>query len=243
MRNYATKNSRHQNEDENTRHAELIKRVRSLMTKVTDDSFEDLIMVDALQRLAIDYHFEDEINIILRKRYNQFNNSDLFEHKNLFEVSLCFRILRQNGFYVSADAFKRFKGDGKNFNEKSRNDIIGLMALYEASQFSTEGETILDEAANFSYHLLHDMVEMHNDALTGMLRHALNSPFQKTLPLFDIKNSAKFYNGTVLQELAKVDFNKLQSIHDTELHQVSRKLEIREKSPLKEAEPPVFTPE
>ena len=80
-------------------HAELIKRVRSLMTKVTDDdSFEDLIMVDALQRLAIDYHFEDEINKILRKRYNQFNNSDLFEHKNLFEVSLCFRILRQNGF-------------------------------------------------------------------------------------------------------------------------------------------------
>ncbi|GJY19108.1 (3S,6E)-nerolidol synthase 1-like protein [Tanacetum coccineum] len=206
-------------EDEDTRHAELIKRVRSLMTKVTDDSFEDLIMVDALQRLAIDYHFEDEINIILRKRYNQFNNSDLFEHRNLFEISLCFRILRQNGFYVSADAFKRFKGDCKNFDEKWRNDIIGLMALYEASQFSTEGETILDEAANFSYHLLHDMVEMHNDALTGMVRHALNSPFQKTLPLFGIKNSAKFYNGTVLQELAKMDFNKLQSIHHTELHQ------------------------
>ena len=117
----------------------------------------------------------------------------------------------------------KFKGNCKNFDEKWNNDVIGLMALYEASQFSTEGETILDEAANFSYHLLHDMIDdLHNDALIGMVRHALNSPFQKTIPLLDIKNSAKYYNGTVLQELAKLDFSKLQSIHHTELHQVSR---------------------
>ena len=78
-----------------------MKHIRSLITKANTESFEDLIMVDALQRLAIDYHFEDEIDLILRRRYVQVNNTDLFEQQNLYHVSLCFRILRQNGFYMS----------------------------------------------------------------------------------------------------------------------------------------------
>lgn len=86
----------------------LVKRVRRLIAEVDDDRFEDLIMVDALQRLAIDYHFQHEINIILRKRYMQFTNKDLVASLNLYETSLCFRILRQNGFQLSAGM--------KNFN-------------------------------------------------------------------------------------------------------------------------------
>lgn len=89
-----------QQEDNDVKHAELVKRVRKLIGKVSDEGFEDLMMIDALQRLAIDYHFEDEINLILKRRNMQYTNTDFFQHQNLYEISLCFQILRQNGFFV-----------------------------------------------------------------------------------------------------------------------------------------------
>lgn len=89
-------------EENDSKVVNLVKRVRRLIAEVDDDRFEDLIMVDALQRLAIDYHFQHEINIILRKRHMQFTNKDLVASLNLYETSLCFRILRQNGFQLSA---------------------------------------------------------------------------------------------------------------------------------------------
>nr|UXB54290.1 nerolidol synthase 1 [Atractylodes lancea] len=208
-------------EENDVKHAKLVNRVRRLMAKVNGDRFEDLIMVDSLQRLAIDYHFEDEINLILRRRYMQFINTDLFEHQNLYEVSLCFRILRHKGFQVSADIFTKFKGNDENFEEKLNNDIRGLMALYEASQLSTEGEIILDEAANFSFQLLHHAMKSLDDDQARMVRHTLENPYHKTVALFNLNNYIEDFSDKVLQELAELDFSMVQSVHQMELNQIS----------------------
>ncbi|KAI3765176.1 hypothetical protein L2E82_15203 [Cichorium intybus] len=210
-------------EDENDmKHAELVKRVRTLIDKVDNDRFEDLLMVDALQRLAIDYHFDDEINLILTRRSMQIFQTDLLQHKNLYEVSLCFRILRQNGFHVLADVFMKFKGNNNEFDENLNKDIRGLMALYEASQLRTEGEIILDEAEKFSYQILQETMKFLDEDQARTVYHTLENPYQLTLPYCNLKNSMKDYNGTILQELAELDFSMLQCIHQKELKQISR---------------------
>ncbi|KAI3707566.1 hypothetical protein L6452_26192 [Arctium lappa] len=210
-------------EDDHGKHTKLVKRIRRLIAEANDESFEDLIMVDALQRLAIDYHFEDEIDLILRRRYVQVNNTNLFEQQNLYHVSLCFRILRQNGFHVSADAFMKFKGSDDKFEGKLNNDIRGLMALYEASHLRVEGEMILDEAETFSCQLLEDAMKFLDDEQVKlMVIHTLENPYQKTLPLFNFNNSIKEFKGTILQEVAEMEFNMMQSIHHMEIDQISR---------------------
>ncbi len=102
------------------------------------------------------------------------------------------------------------------------------MALYEASQLSIEGEDILDEAENFSELLLNARVRHLDDdnqvrAVGSTLRH----PYHKSLSRFMVKNFLGNFeetNGWLkdLQQLAKMDFNMVQSMHQKEIVQVSK---------------------
>ena len=58
-------------------------------------------MIDAIQRLGIEYHFQEEIEALLQKTYME-TNTDFGSYPNLYEISLCFRLLRQQGHYVPA---------------------------------------------------------------------------------------------------------------------------------------------
>lgn len=55
-------------------------------------------MVDAILRLGIEYHFQEEIETILKRQYMIFSGHD----HDLYEAALRFRLLRQNGYHVSA---------------------------------------------------------------------------------------------------------------------------------------------
>ena len=54
-------------------------------------------IIDALQRLGIDHHFETEINQQLHQIYMNPCESD-----DPYNISLQFRLLRQNGYNVSS---------------------------------------------------------------------------------------------------------------------------------------------
>lgn len=58
-------------------------------------------MIDTVQRLGIDYYFQDEIEQILQRQSIVFSNHG-DRHNDLQEVALRFRLLRQQGYYVSA---------------------------------------------------------------------------------------------------------------------------------------------
>jgi len=60
---------------------------------------EKLDLVDVLQRLGIDHHFQEQIATTLSIIHNQ---SDEFNSSDLHEVCLRFRLLRQHGFWVPA---------------------------------------------------------------------------------------------------------------------------------------------
>lgn len=61
-----------------------------------EDVVEKMNLVDALQRLGIDHHFEDKIITTLSRIQSAELNSP-----TLHEVALRFRLLRQQGFWVS----------------------------------------------------------------------------------------------------------------------------------------------
>lgn len=73
-----------------------------MLSKVGEDSFEGLAMIDAMQRLAIDYHFQEEIASILERHYMK---PSINANDDLHQVALRFRLLRQQGYSVSAGCF------------------------------------------------------------------------------------------------------------------------------------------
>ncbi|XP_035836186.1 probable terpene synthase 4 [Helianthus annuus] len=210
-------------EDTVVNHAKLVESVRELITKDSNDvKFDDLLMVDALERHGLDYLYEDEINLILEQCYLQLINKDFLEHRNLYEVSLCFRILRQKGFRVSADVFELFMGKDEKFEENLKHDIKGLMELYEASHLCIEGENILDEAAIFSSHMLHKALSFLDDKEASMVRYTLENPHRRNFTSLSLLNSPKDFDATILKELAELDSTMVQSIRRMEINEILR---------------------
>lgn len=81
------------------KHEEQLKETRNVLREVGEDPFEGLVMIDALQRLGIDYHFEEEIGAVLHSQYVNCSMG-LYPQHDLHEVSTRFRLLRQNGYNV-----------------------------------------------------------------------------------------------------------------------------------------------
>lgn len=77
--------------------------------KVGEDCFEGLVLVDAVQRLGVDYHFRKEIEEILQRQYSMMVSTDKYDQRHddqsLREVALRFRLLRQEGYNVDAGIF------------------------------------------------------------------------------------------------------------------------------------------
>lgn len=62
-------------------------------------------MIDAVQRLGIDYYFQEEIGAILQKQFMMFNHNRDCNYC-LHEVVLRFRLLRQEGYFASAGEYE-----------------------------------------------------------------------------------------------------------------------------------------
>ncbi|KAI4324231.1 hypothetical protein L6164_023785 [Bauhinia variegata] len=78
---------------------ELKEEVRVMLCKMKNPLYQ-LELIDDLQRLGVAYHFKNEINNILN---NVYKNMDSFvEEKNLYFTALKFRLLRENGYLISA---------------------------------------------------------------------------------------------------------------------------------------------
>ncbi|XP_077242145.1 (3S,6E)-nerolidol synthase 1-like [Tasmannia lanceolata] len=203
---------------------EKVKEVR-LMLHEAGYTLEGMTMIDSLQRLGIDYHFQEEIETVLNFHHRSFDVSTGFSHRSLYDVALCFRLLRQHGNYISPDVFKNFKDKEERFGLNVGKDIWGMMGLYEASHLRIDGEDILDEAYDFtSKHLKASMTVM-DPGLAGLVGHTLQHPFHMTLPRFKANYYLKNNQGDngrtrTLQELAKLDFNTIRSLHQEELRAI-----------------------
>ncbi|XP_022878021.1 tricyclene synthase Oc15, chloroplastic-like isoform X2 [Olea europaea var. sylvestris] len=191
-----------------------LKDVRELLkSEELENQIESLMLVDAIQRLGIDYHFQEEIEAVLRRHYMEATTcSDGYFYYTLHDLSLLFRLLREHGFSIPADIFNRFKGKDGVFEGKLKQDIRGLMELYEAAQLVIEGEDILDEAAKFS-----------GEIVSNRLKH----PYHKSIARFTAKKYIRDSEGIngwrkTLKELAKMNTSVAQTANQQELAKISK---------------------
>ncbi|CAN4117427.1 unnamed protein product [Withania somnifera] len=210
-----------------TRFSRLVKDVKhALMT----EGNHNLALVDALQRMGIEHHFQEEIGSFLQKEYEE--SACFLKYQTPFDVSLCFRLLRQQGYHESADVFKKFKNnDDGTFVLNLSIDVNGLIGLYEAAQLGVEGEHLLDEVANYSGDHLNACLANNDLCVQVQARiiiETLKYPFHKSLASCRAKsfiNNFKGINGwgtSTLQELANIEYSLRKEIHQHELAQVSR---------------------
>ena len=95
-----------------------------------------------------------------------------------------------------------------------------------ASQLSI-GEDILEEAGNFSSLLLNACLQHLDRHQAAVVKNTLEHPHHKSLARFMTKNFLTDFQGTngwinALQELAKIDFNMVKSVHQKEMLQISK---------------------
>ncbi|CAO2835986.1 unnamed protein product [Amaranthus hypochondriacus] len=201
--------------------------VRKELLEVRKEPKERIEFIDAMHRLGVAYHFENDIQNYLQKFHNNFNYLANYYKDDLQYVSLSFRLLRQHGFYVSSDVFEKFKCENGRFKECLTSDIEGLLNLYEASYVGVHGENIVDEALTFCSTHLSSIVEELRSSMAEQVSHSLKLPLHRRSLRLESKNQISFYesnpshNKTLLR-FAKLDFNLLQVLHNTELRDFTR---------------------
>ncbi|KAF9589565.1 hypothetical protein IFM89_025691 [Coptis chinensis] len=188
-----------------------------------------MIIIDTLQQFGIDYHFQNEIQDFLSKQSLSLGDDGVLlsfdSDINLVNVSLSFRLLRQNGYHASTNMFNIFLDKDGKFRQQLINDLTGMIGLYQASQHLVEGENILDQANAFTRKNLHNALPQLHQSQASLIKDTIEHPYHLTLGRFNIKNCIKSYeteHGTrgLLQECAKMDFNIVQSQHIRELSEV-----------------------
>ncbi|CAI0440753.1 unnamed protein product [Linum tenue] len=232
---------------ESGEHETLKEEVRMMVTIAVDNTDDDtavaikqkLRLINAIQCLGIGYHFEMEIEEALKKVYTLGGESfiESYDDIDLHHVSLWFRLLRQQGFRVSSDVFRKFKdGDKGKFKESLALDGQGLLSLYEAAHVAIHGEEdMLDEALSFTTKNLELVIQdpKTSSSFKKQVEFSLALPIWKCVPRTLARHRIDVYseteeqealaspNETVILKLAKLDFNMVQGVHQQELHELT----------------------
>ncbi|CAN0926009.1 Alpha-humulene synthase [Linum grandiflorum] len=185
-----------------------------------------LRLIDTIQRLGVGYLFETEIEELTENIYSLGEDSIIIKNANVYHAALWFRLLRQQGFSVSPNVFAKLKGNDGNFKEELASDVQGLLSLYEAAHLAAHGEHILDEALIFATNNLSRRSNNIQPSLQKQVKFALSLPVWKCVPRTLARNYIDFYddNNTIdtqLLRFAKLDFNRLQKLHQQELREIT----------------------
>ncbi|KAL5860226.1 hypothetical protein ACOSQ4_001522 [Xanthoceras sorbifolium] len=213
------------------------------------DMFEHMWAVDRLQRLGLSRYFQPEIKQCMDYVYRYWTDEGISWARNtrvhdIDDTSMGFRLLRLHGYEVSADVFQNFKKGSEFvcFAGQSNQAVTGMFNLYRASQVLFPGETILENAKQFSSKFLRQKQAANQlldkwvitKDLPGEVGFALDVPWYASLPRVETRLYIQQYGGeddvwigkTLYRmpcisnnkylEVAKFDYNNCQAVHQTE---------------------------
>lgn len=126
------------------------------------------------------------------------------------------------------DVFKCFLDETGNFRESLHEDVEGFLSLYEASFHGVKGETIIDNAMEFSgTYLKAAGKDKLPKRLAMKVNHALHMPIHwrpnrlEARWFIDMYEEEPDMNLTLLK-LAKLDYNLVQSTYMKEISKLAR---------------------
>ncbi|KAH9310981.1 hypothetical protein KI387_026016, partial [Taxus chinensis] len=215
--------------------------------------FASLSMVDRLECLGIARHFKCEIKQALDDVYRSWKKNEIVEGissaSDIVNSSVCFRILRWNGYDVSPDVFLGYLKDGDFLPsvEKSGEALSAMLNLYKASQLMFPGERILEEAKCFSgdYLAKSDVKSIMHDKnvilknLDGEIEYALGVPWLACLERIEHRRHIEKYcfddiwigktsykipciRNEFFLTLAKKDYNICQALQQKDLQELEK---------------------
>nr|QYL01201.1 terpene synthase 11 [Stevia rebaudiana] len=191
-----------------------------------------LNLIDDLQRLGISYHFVSEISKALEKVYfNYYKNHEEWSKMDLNLKSLGFRLLRQHGYHIPQEIFNDNIDENGVVKGHLHEGIVSMLNLYEACYHSVEDESILDNARIFTEKYLKQAIQNDIDDKynASLINRALVFPLHWMPPRVEAKWFIDVYekrnginNNPMVLELAKLDFNMVQAVHQEDLKNASR---------------------
>nr|BAI53108.1 Terpinolene [Chamaecyparis obtusa] len=211
----------------------LISEVKDMFTAEKDVS-QLLSLVDKIERLGIDRHFQKEIKQALDLVYSNWGECQ----RDLNTTALGFRILRLHKYSVSPGVLGPFRTASGQFlcstAQSEEEKIKSVVNLYRASYIAFPGEKILDEAKQFSTTYLREALQKKgiNSYLLHEVSVNLKYEWYTLLPRLEARKYIEIYgennawarvgDNEKLLSLAKIDFNMIQSLHQQELKAFSR---------------------
>nr|APR63757.1 hypothetical protein [Populus tomentosa] len=228
--------------------AECLHYIRSLLQKFGNavptiypmDIYSLLSMVDTLERLGIDRHFQKERKFVLDETYRFWLQGEEEIFSDNATCALAFRILRLNGYDVSLE--DRFLDSPGGYVKDSR----AALELYRALQLSYPDESLLGKQKTWTNYLLKQGLSssslcgdrLHKNII-GEVHDALNFPDHADLQRLAIRRRIKHYatdDTRILKtscrcstigsqdflKLAVEDFNICQSIQREEFKHIER---------------------
>nr|AKO82513.1 ent-kaurene synthase [Champereia manillana var. longistaminea] len=207
-----------------------------------------LWMIDVLERLGISRHFGKEIRSVLDETYWCWLQKKEEIFLDIATCAMAFRILRVNGYDVSADDVNEFAKEDYYFSSLSGylRDRGAALELFKASELAySDDATLRDQKLWLSRFLKEEISSgsIQIDSLDGHIskevKDALKYPFHANLDRLKNRRSIEHYNahGTrILKasycssifgnedflELAVEDFNVSQSLNLEELKHLER---------------------
>ncbi|KAG8367758.1 hypothetical protein BUALT_Bualt16G0106100 [Buddleja alternifolia] len=197
------------------------------LKEISNDYVRQVRMIDAIQRLGIGYHFEDEIDDALQNIFEKFDDC-CNDNDDMYITALGFRLLRQHGYRVSCEIFEKYFKDGKG-EFKLVPNVEDVLEFYEATFLRIHGEDVLDHGFVFARNYLKSILpSLTNPIIADQVDHALNQySNSRGLPRVEARHYISIYEQFAshhqpLLKLAKLDFNLLQSLHKRELSEMCR---------------------
>ncbi|KAK7405099.1 hypothetical protein VNO78_06294 [Psophocarpus tetragonolobus] len=221
----------YEDNDDNIKEIQLLKEeVRKMIVSPIDNNFIfKLKFIDSIQRLGVSYHFESEIDGALHQIYNLSTKENIIitYDYDLYHLALLFRLFRQQGYPISPTVFNKFKDVEGNFSESLVSDVEGMLCFYEASHIRVRGEDILEEALAFTSTHLESIATQLSPSLQAQINHSLKQALHKNVPRLEAKRYISIYeqdpsHNKILLTFAKLDFNKLQKLHQKEFGNICK---------------------
>nr|GMC70530.1 isoprene synthase, chloroplastic-like [Ipomoea batatas] len=203
---------------------EVRKKLEGEVRNVLDEGKLEVValleLIDDIRRLGLGYKFKQSSSRALAKlRMSQGQEAT---NMNLHSCSLYFRLLREHGFDISPDVFEQFMD-----NIADEDDVRGLLSLYEASFLGYEGENILEEAREVTTMHLNSIKDRIDPRSAEEVKHALELPFHRRVERVEARRSIQSYSKSgelnqALLSLAKIDFNTVQAVYQTDLQHLTK---------------------
>lgn len=115
-----------------------------------------------------------------------------------------------------------------NFTETVHKDVKGVLSLNEASYLAFEGEDILNEALTFSRTHLNQLKTKLNPYMSELVSHSLELPRHYRMRRLEVRWYTEAYckkdANCMLLEFAKLDFNRVESIYQEEIKNLTRSI-------------------